>query len=243
MQDQSDKDVSVPFTLSNINLNNIVYKKIKKISKNTKLVFIKYDSTNLVFQIPTIINNGVIHPNNDTISFNLKCVNIDKTTQLINFFNELDKKIINDSLNNKWFSDNLLYKKIINNNTINIKIINNNNFNTKFFLNENERITFDQIPNHAENNCNKLGTCKIILECYAVWIKKSSFSILIRPVSISFSKFHESIYNYTFIQDSDDTDENINCLDYSISDNIWGQDNEKNNLTDILDEYTTTTSN
>jgi hypothetical protein len=230
----------IPFTLSTINLDNIIYKKVKKISSNTKLVFIKYNDNNqlqnFVFQIPTIINNGVI--NNDELSFNLKCVNIDKTNTLIKFFNNLDNKIIEDSKNNNWFTDNLLYKKFINyNNNINIKIVNNDTFNTKLFLNETERITFDQIPNIAETNPHKLGTCKIILDCYAVWIKKNSFSILFRPVSISFSKFNESIYNYKFIHDSDDSNDNI------ISDYDTDEQRENNIiLTEVLDEYTTSTS-
>ena len=55
----------VPYKLSEINLNKISFKNIKE-SENRKIIFIKYkDPTykNMVFQLPTLINNTTVDGN------------------------------------------------------------------------------------------------------------------------------------------------------------------------------------
>ena len=112
-----------PFKISEIELENIQYKNIKE-SSNRKIVFIKYRENkkhkNLVFQLPTLINNSTILSND--IEIILECQDNKKKEKLTDFLNNLDKKIINDAKTNAsiWFDHiedktNVNYSHIIRN--------------------------------------------------------------------------------------------------------------------------------
>jgi hypothetical protein len=48
---------------------------------------------------------------------------------------------------------------------------------------------------------------KMLLECYAIWINNNNdFGIFLRPIVISFKSRDKEIYNYNFLEDSDDED-------------------------------------
>jgi hypothetical protein len=139
----------------------------------------------------------------------------------VNFLNNLEKKIKDDAVlySSKWFSlndDNQIinFQKIIrDNNTIKLKLIKNNDFETMVQLNNENRINFQSIP---EN-----GWCKVILECYAIWINHNNdFGLFFRPILISFTI--KEIYNYNFINDdeSEDNNSSYNIPDTDINKNI-----------------------
>jgi hypothetical protein len=98
-----------PFKISDVNLDNIIYKTIKE-THNRKIIFIKYKNNtddknkNLVFQLPTLYNNLII--NDKDIDIPINCKDEKKNTELVDFFNKLDSKIIGDIKKNKsvWFS-------------------------------------------------------------------------------------------------------------------------------------------
>ena len=64
---------------------------------------------NFVFQLPTLLNIGKISKVNDILEIDipLYCKNENNNEKLINFFNNLDKKIISDAkLNSRqWFGN------------------------------------------------------------------------------------------------------------------------------------------
>jgi len=201
----------VPYRINEIDLNNIIFKKIKE-SKNKKIIFIKYNDNkvnNFVFQLPTL-NNNIEITNTNQFEINLDCINKNKEESLLTFLNNLDDKIIHESKNNTNWFDHLVdksfikYQRIIKDNNyhngcINFKIINNDDLKTKLVLNDDE-IDIYNIPN---NN----GLCKIMLECYAIWINECNFGLLLRPIIISFKI--KLVYNYKFINDSDTEEDTI----------------------------------
>ena len=200
-----------PYSIDEIDFNNIIFTQIN----NNKLILIKYNDNykikNFVFQIPTLVNN---HINiNNKFEINLECYNSNKINKLLNFFNNLDNKIISESKNNiNWFNHlvdktNIKYQRIINdtenctNGCINFNLINNKDFKTKILLNDYE---YNKIL--PEN-----GSCKIILECYGLYISDLEFKLILRPIILSFKLF----YNYQILNDSDndtDNDDNNNSL-------------------------------
>ncbi len=65
----------------------------------------------------------------------------------------------------------------------------------------------------------------MILECYAVWINTNNdFGLFFRPVLVSFTPREKEVYNYKFLEDSDDDNENENVFeipDTEINANIF----------------------
>ena len=209
---------SVPLKLSQINLDNIVYKDIKSNSKKT-VVFLKYKKdksiNNFVIQTPTFLNI------NDPIKFknywDLEIPIFGKKENKVNefsaFLNDLDQKIMYDARihSSKWFNnfdiEEINYQKTIResdnkkfkNGTFKIKILNNFDFKTVVQLNNTKKINVSDIP--------KNSWVKMIFEVHALWITKNGFGIFLKPVLVSFTPIEIEIYK--FLEDSDDEIENV----------------------------------
>lgn len=235
-----------PLNLSNIDFNKIIYPKSRS-SQNKKIILIKYNDKgklkNFVFQTPTLLNLYKAHEYNNysEIEIALSSKEDLKVNKFINFINNLEMKIKEDATNNAtlWFNieqtKSINYQKIIRESenydkgTIKVKIINNNDFKTNLQINNSKNININEIP---EDSC-----CKMILECYAIWINSNNdFGLFLRPILISFT-LKES-YNYKFIEDSDEED--INVPDTEINNNIFmkitkPQNSKYNNSTTQLE--------
>jgi hypothetical protein len=207
-----------PMKLNNIDLNNIQYKKIKK-NNNKKIILLKYNDNNkiknFVFQSPTLINlnKPTIHNDYAEIEILLEGKNSNKINYFKLFLNNIENKIKVDASTyaNEWFNVNennstINFQKIIReNNIFKIKIIKNIDFETIVQLNNLKKISYNLIPEDS--------WCKLILECYAIWINSNNdFGIFFRPVLISFKLKEKKIYNYNFIEDSD-SENNIDIPD------------------------------
>uniref|UniRef100_A0A6C0ECV7 Uncharacterized protein n=1 Tax=viral metagenome TaxID=1070528 RepID=A0A6C0ECV7_9ZZZZ len=114
-----------PYKISDIDLNKIVYSKIKE-TKNKKIVIIKYNDNNkfneFVFQLPTLLNINKAELFNEYSEIELALIgkNYSKINDVINFFNNLELKIKDDAHNNAhtWFKNNndiINFQKIIRN--------------------------------------------------------------------------------------------------------------------------------
>ena len=172
-------NIQSPFKISDINLNNIQYKNIKE-SKNRKIIFVKYrdniKNKNLVFQLPTLINKSSFESSD--IEIILNCKDNIKTNLIIDFFNNLDDKIIKDAKKNNsiWFDHiedktNINYIHIIrnfeNNKTIKFKVLNSDEFKTNLFIDDDIKIDIEDIPTNGDIKC--------ILELYAICINGNEF--------------------------------------------------------------------
>jgi hypothetical protein len=199
--------VQSPFKISEIELNNIQYKNIKE-STNRKIIFIKYRENkkhkNLVFQLPTLVNDSSIDSKDIEIILNTKDNN--KKAKLINFLNELDNKIIQDAKLNAsvWFDHiqdktNVNYNHIIrnfkDNESIKFKILNEKEFKTNLFIDDEIKIDIEDIPTNGEIKC--------ILELYAIWINGNNFGPIIRPVILSFLPDTDTEYNYEILNETE----------------------------------------
>ncbi len=198
-----------PYKISMVNPNQIFFKNIKE-SENKKIIFIKYKDDNIlknmVFQLPTLINN--IRTENNEVEISLECVEESKTSKIIELINSIDEKIVNEAKKNAhtWF-DHVSDKTKINfhhslresNDTfmLKLKIIDSKEFKTNIILNNNEleKILFNEIPTN--------GKLKLVLECYAVWIHGDTFGLILRPVILSFIMDIEKEYNYKILDDSE----------------------------------------
>ena len=174
-----------PYRINNINLDNLVYSKFKK-RENKKVIYVKYQDrnrmNNLVFQLPTLLNIGEINKDKNIVEIDipLYCKDKEKTPGLINFFNNLDRKIISDAkLNSRqWFGDiksskyqNIIRKtdnenKFLANGLLRLKILKTPDFETYIRVNSKK--------NKLENVKSPCWT-KILLEFYAIWINKNGF--------------------------------------------------------------------
>ena len=158
-----------PFKTYDIDLNNIVYTKVKT-SESKKIIYIKYkdvaDKKNnlkpLVVQIPSILNtNEPAKITEDYYELEIPLITQEKRKNepLINFFENLDKQIIKDAkINSKtWFenindTNSIKYKKIIKESDsykegiLKIKIIKNNDFETLLQIVNKKKITVKEIP-------------------------------------------------------------------------------------------------
>jgi len=68
----------------------------------------------------------------------------------------------------------------------------------------------------------------MLLECYAIWVNSNNdFGLFLRPVLISFTQ--KEIYNYNFIEDSDDEDK-LNVPDTEINNNIFMKINKNSKI-------------
>ncbi len=220
-----------PFKISNIDLNKIVYPKYKS-NQNKKIVVIKYNEKsklkNFVFQTPTLFNLFKPHNSNGFAEIELALVGkeANKVTKFIKFLNELENQIKLDAQTNasNWFNithDNqtINFQKIIresddySNGTIKIKIIKNNDFETILELNNNKKIGINDIPEDS--------WCKMILECYAIWINSNNdFGIFFRPVLASFTPKEKQVYNYKFLEESDE-EQDFDIPDTEVNNNIF----------------------
>jgi hypothetical protein len=214
-----------PYRISQIDLDNIRYTRIKS-NDRKKVIYLKYQDKkklkNLVFQTPTLINinNPIDNGNYYELDIPLKGQNTYKENKLINFLDSLDKKILYDAKMNshKWFDivneGTVNYQKIIRNSIddnyengmIRIKILRTPEFETILQINNKERISADNIPQNS--------WVKMILECYAIWVNQNGFGLFMRPVLVSFKPKEEVNYNYNFIDESDnENDELDNIID------------------------------
>ena len=163
----------------------------------------------------------------------LVCMEEKKQHNLINLFNMLDKKISSDA--NKyaktWFDDNYntyTLKTIIKDSKnykdgiIKIKIIKTQSFETQLLLDNKKKINLDDIPNKS--------WAKLLLEVYSIVIntQNKSFYLFLRPIAISFNE--KVKYNYKFLEDSDD--ENDDIPDTEIN-HLFLKQNQQNNTNDL----------
>lgn len=204
---------NLPFKISDINLENLVYKEVKSNSKKT-VVFLKYKKKNslknLVIQSPTFlnINNPVKNKNYWDLDVPLHGKKTDKVNNFVRFLKNLDDKIVYDARINssKWFenfeTDEINYQQIIRtaedkrftNGMIRLKILKNNDFQTMLQINNKESIDVNNIPQNS--------WIKMIIEIQAIWINKNGFGLFLKPILISFTPIE--IKRYKFIEDSED---------------------------------------
>ena len=216
---------NVPFKISDIDFNSIVYKDIKSNSKKT-VVFLKYKKNNtlrnLAIQTPSLINinSPVKNSNHWDLDIPLHGKKSDKVNEFITFLNNLDKKVIYDARINSstWFknfeTDEINYQELIrssddrrfSNGMFRIKLIKNNDFNTLIQLNNKTNINIESIP--------KNSWVKMIIEIQAIWINKNGFGIFLKPVLVSFIPIE--IKKYKFLEDSEDEVDDVldseNCV-------------------------------
>lgn len=203
-----------PYKFEDININNIIFSRIKK-HNIKKIILIKYNDNNnfkkLVFQTPTLLNlyDSVNYENYSEIEVGLVGKKNRKVDNFINFLDKLEKKVVTEATNNieNWFDINnkkILLKNIIRKSeeikkgTLKIKILNNNKFKTILQSNINNNITISDIKTNMWT--------KMLLEFYAIWINDNNeFGIYLRPILISFSLLNN--YNYNIIKDSESESE------------------------------------
>tara|TARA_Y100000991_G_scaffold211877_1_gene195084 strand:+ start:2708 stop:3586 length:879 start_codon:yes stop_codon:yes gene_type:complete len=204
---------NLPFKISDINLENLVYKEVKSNSKKT-VVFLKYKKKNslknLVIQSPTFlnINNPVKNKNHWDLDVPLHGKKNDKINNFVRFLRNLDNKIVYDATINsaKWFenfdTEEINYQQIIrtaednrfSNGMIRLKILKNNDFQTMLQINNKESINVEDIPQNS--------WIKMIIEIQAIWINKNGFGLFLKPILISFTPIE--IKRYKFIEESED---------------------------------------
>jgi len=219
---------NTPFKFSQIDINKIVYSKIKS-NKDKKIILIKYENnTNLVFQTPSLLNISKGNMVNGIADIEVALLGKEDTllNNFISFLHKLENKIKVDSQNNanEWFkltseNQSINFQKIIRESpkfskgTLKFKILKNEDFETEVLFNE-KKVSSDI------NIKEKVWT-KMLLECYAIWINSNNdFGIFLRPIIISFTPKEKEIYNYGFLSDSDD--ENLGDIpDTEINNNIY----------------------
>ena len=144
----------VPYTIDQINVDNICYTDIKSTDKKT-IVYLKYMDNNklknIVFQTPNLLNVYNVKEYNsiNSIDVPLKGKSENKIAKFVHFLNSIDNKIIKDAKNNsKWFKlfshhKTMNYQKIIRDSedpqysdgVIRFKLLKTNDFNTVVQLN------------------------------------------------------------------------------------------------------------
>ena len=86
-----------PLKLSELDFNNVHYDKVK--SNDTKtIIYLKYSNSthnNLVFQVPTLLNNNKPKKNNDVYELDIPLVSKskDRIEHLVKKLDELEKKL------------------------------------------------------------------------------------------------------------------------------------------------------
>jgi hypothetical protein len=229
-----------PLRISSIDFSKVVYPKVRA-NQNKKIILIKYNEKsklkNFVFQTPTLLNLSKPVITNGYAEIEVALVGKEKlkVDKFIKFLNDLENKVKADAQFNasSWFNitdenQTINFQKIIRESddystgTIKIKIIKNNDFETMVQLNNNKRIGIESIPEDS--------WCKMILECYAVWVNTNNdFGLFFRPVLTSFTPREKQTYNYRFIEDSDEENENeFDIPDTDINHNIFMKIERKN---------------
>jgi len=230
---------TTPLNIHDIDLNNITYTKIKS-NQTKKIILLKYNDKsktikNFVIQTPTLLN---ISTPDFTSGFAEIEVALDgkynnRIDSFISFLNNLENKIKADAQTNasEWFNitetnQTINFQKIIRESsnyskgTLKIKIIKNNDFETLIQLNNTHKIDTNSIPANS--------WCKMILECYAIWINSNNdFGLFFRPVLLSFTLKEKDIYNYKFIESDEDE---IDIPDTEINHNIFMKVDSSNKL-------------
>lgn len=211
-----------PYRISKLNLENIVYTKIKS-NDTKKAIYIKYKDNNrlnpLVFQIPTLYNINSAEKNEQYYSLDipLECQKKEKTQPFIKFLNDLDEKILYDAKLNshRWFdefeNETMKYQKIIRksnddrikNGMLRLKIIKTPNFETILQINNKNNININDIPVNS--------WLKGIIELYAIRVNNDGFDLFIRPILLSFKVRKD--YNYQLLDDSGSEDNIDDILD------------------------------
>jgi len=247
-----------PYRFYNINLENIVYTKIKS-NTTKKIIYIKYNDNNklnnLVFQTPTLynVNSAIIHNKYYELDVPLKGKNDRKVYKFSSFINDLDNKIIYDAKihASEWFNNitnnnTIRYQKIIRtssdckNGIIRNKIIDTPEFQTILQINNTTNIKPCNVPINS--------TVKMLLECYAIWINNNGFGLFIRPIIISFIPIEIPNYNYSFIEDSEHDDNDIeiedidDVIDSKYKTNVFIKNNLNNLDIDTENNFDSTTS-
>jgi len=207
-----------PLRIQQINLNNIRYTKIKhKKNENKKIIYIKYDNKPFVFQCGPLLNENLpIKITNDYFEIDIPLITQDKTKQdiLIDFFNNLNKKIKNDANTNAkiWFDENAktyTMKTIVKDSDkyphglLKIKLIKTSTFETMLLLDNKKKISIKDIPQNS--------WIKMLLEIYSVVINtdNKSFYLFLRPIAISFKEKENIKYNYSFLEESSSSENDI----------------------------------
>ena len=229
-----------PYRIHQIDFDNLIYTKIKK-TDTKKIIFIKYQDnkkqTPLVIQLPSLLNiNETSKVTNDYHELEIPLITQeeDKSLLLYNFFEDLDKKIMNDAKHNShmWFDELhnkevIKYKKIIKESdlfahgAIKIKIIKNNDFETMLQIDNKNRINVKNIPTNY--------WCKMLIEVYALVINSQTdtFSLFLRPIILSFKEKQSKIYNYKFLEDSESEKDEMDVPDSELSNIFIKQKNNK----------------
>ena len=229
-------NVQEPYNINDINLNNIIFKKTKVIG-NKKIIFLKYKDNklnNFVIQLSKIKNNNV--NNQNEIEF------IIDNQNYINLFESLDNFIIKQAQENHIWFDHLVDKSSMNyqrilrdDNSIKLRLCNNDEIVTKLFINDDIASNFDDVISNE-------STTKMILEIYAVWIKNNNFGLLLRPINILMKFVEKTVYNYKFLEDSDnesiisesESSKNINSKSNSNIESIISKSNS--NIESIISD-------
>ena len=208
-----------PYRISDINFDNIVYSNLKG-GKNKKVVYIKYDDNKinhkLTFQTTSLLNTDDIKKKNGFYELDIPLYgkSSNKVNQLIKFFKNFDKKLINDARvnSNKWFEGikNITYKSIIrtsskkgehyDNGIIRIKISENSTSKPLILDKDGNAIDLDSIK--------KNSYIKMILECYAIWITENGFGLYLKPLVLSVTPIEKVIYKYELLEDSEEENDN-----------------------------------
>jgi len=246
-----------PYKYNDINIDNIVYTKVKNIN-NRKIIYLKYNNNsklnNFVIQTPILYNiyEPEIYENYCEFEVALKSKN-NNINNFVSFINKFEQKIKSDILKNynEWFNINntnnvsINFHKIIHDNenyeygTIKLKTYNNNNLKTLLLLNNSETINIQDNNLFINNNNNNINinveNCwtKIALEFYGIWTNNDNeIGIYIRPIIMSFD-IENNNYNYKLLDDDTD-EETINIPE--TDNNIFINMNE--NITNLINNLT-----
>lgn len=196
-----------PLKISNINLNNLSYGKTK-VTRDKKLVLLKYNNCNFVFQSPRL---NLVSRFDNNIEVSLSGKDNSKVNEFINFLGSLENKIKTDSQKyyNQWFdiaNDTINFQKIVresqqyNKGVLKLKLIDTQDFKTEVKYNSNK------------NNQNVW--VKLIIEVYGIWINSdNNFGVYMRPISVLYED--KKTYNYKFVE-SDSEDEVVDIPDTEV---------------------------
>ena len=221
-----------PLKYNAIDLNDIIYTKIKKSSSkqpsqiDKKIILTKYKNgdtnKNMVFQTPVLTcvskSRNEQNVNEMEISFEEKN---SKIIEFINFLTDLENKVKKDAniFAVQWFenmsddNNNVNFQKIIRTNPkyvdglLKLKMVNSSDLVTQIFNEQNKKISFENVKVNSK--------CKLLIEVYSIWVQKSptsyDFGIYLRPVLIKFIEEEKPKhnYNYKLIENSESDVEDI----------------------------------
>jgi hypothetical protein len=218
----------VPYTIDQINVDNICYTDIKSTDKKT-IIYLKYMDRNklknIVFQTPNLLSVYNVKEKDSITTLDVPLVgkSDNKIAKFVHFLNSIDNKIIKDAkTNSKWFKlfshhKTMKYQKIIresedpqySDGIIRFKILKTNDFNTIVQIN-NKKVDPMVLNNDPERLSNNHWV-KSILEIYAIWINDNGFGLFIRPILMDFKMNQSIAYNYKMIDSSegDDIDDGL----------------------------------